>query len=241
MECPSCGALVPEGMKFCKKCGERIIIVIGSTQGTETKNCPNCGTPTNNYAKFCRVCGASLPARATSKKTLPPPKTESRTAPIAELDVAPAKLTPRSAVVITTGRLEPVIEARTIPEGICPSCGREMVLQKDRKKAVVFVLVGVALDIVGGCLCFTMAGAVIGIPLIAISIVFYWGGIAGLILAKRFIYICPNCSFMVKPPGRAAQDAATTKQMLIVGAVMIVFSILAFLCVGGSCASMFNS
>jgi hypothetical protein len=115
-----------------------------------------------------------------------------------------------------------------------------MILQLDRKKAVVFLIISVVLDLIGGCLCVTVVGAVVGIPLLLLSVVFWWGGIAGLILAKKFIYVCPNCSFTVKPPGRAAQDAATTKQMLILGAVMIVLSLLAFLCVGGSCFSIFS-
>ena len=252
MECPTCGAHVPAAVKFCKKCGVPIKTETAPAPAAKVNTCPKCAAPHNTHAKFCRVCGAGLSARTTPEKTVPPPKTEPRPAPITNADVTPLKpisspppisreTTAGPAISATTAvQPGPLIKAKTIPEGICPSCRREMILQLDRKKAVIFVITSVVLDLIGDCLCVTVVGAVVGIPLLLLSVVFWWGGIAGLILAKRFIYVCPNCSFTVKPPGRAAQDAATTKQLLILGAVMIVLSLLAFLCVGGSCASKFS-
>jgi hypothetical protein len=249
MECPTCGALVPAAVKFCKKCGTPIKTETAPAPTAEGNTCPACNRENAPGVKYCKSCGAPLPAPPAREKTLPPLKTATRPTPRAKPGAAPAKplskppTLSRAATAVTvpsTVQARPLIKPKTIPEGICPSCRREMILQLDRKKPVVFIIISVVLDLIGGCLCLTLAGAFVGIPLLLLSLVFWWGGIAGLILAKKFIYVCPNCSSTVKPPGRAAQDAAATKQMVILGAVMIVLSLLALLCVGGSCASMLS-
>ncbi len=47
--CPSCGASLPSGAKFCLECGTRI-----------SSKCPNCGADLPAGAKFCMECGTKL-------------------------------------------------------------------------------------------------------------------------------------------------------------------------------------
>lgn len=47
--CPSCGASVKKGAKFCPECGAKI-----------AATCPKCGAAVKAGAKFCAECGASL-------------------------------------------------------------------------------------------------------------------------------------------------------------------------------------
>lgn len=49
--CPACGAVIPDGMKFCGECGSPM----------NTKNiCPSCGTENPPGMKFCGECGTKL-------------------------------------------------------------------------------------------------------------------------------------------------------------------------------------
>lgn len=48
-KCSSCGADVPNGMKFCPECGNKM-----------TLSCPSCGAEIAPGAKFCGSCGARL-------------------------------------------------------------------------------------------------------------------------------------------------------------------------------------
>ena len=78
--CPKCGAVLPEGAKFCFLCGEKFEAepdpnkVICRVCGKETpkgkfciecgasleNKCPKCGVVLPEGAKFCLECGASL-------------------------------------------------------------------------------------------------------------------------------------------------------------------------------------
>jgi class 3 adenylate cyclase len=49
MGCLSCGADLPEGSKFCSKCGAAVL-----------QGCPGCRHGNIAGAKFCAQCGASL-------------------------------------------------------------------------------------------------------------------------------------------------------------------------------------
>ncbi len=54
IDCPKCGAKLPEGAKFCLECGAKVEIL-----GANEILCPACGKITQN-GKFCMECGASL-------------------------------------------------------------------------------------------------------------------------------------------------------------------------------------
>jgi class 3 adenylate cyclase/predicted ATPase len=66
MSCPSCGANVPDGSKFCGDCGSAL-----------SRPCGACGRTNPTGAKFCVECGASFPSDTAAKR----PKTESEPAP----------------------------------------------------------------------------------------------------------------------------------------------------------------
>ena len=60
--CPSCGASVPAGARFCATCGAGLA-------GT----CPRCGTEIPDGARFCPSCGQPLaaePARTEERKVV---------------------------------------------------------------------------------------------------------------------------------------------------------------------------
>lgn len=50
-QCPACAAAVPDGFRFCDKCGSPL-----------DQRCPQCGAPTRPEGRFCGRCGAALPA-----------------------------------------------------------------------------------------------------------------------------------------------------------------------------------
>jgi len=53
-KCPSCGASVKSGAKFCGNCGTRV--------PTSEHVCPQCKAVNKGGASFCAGCGAALPA-----------------------------------------------------------------------------------------------------------------------------------------------------------------------------------
>lgn len=59
-ECTSCGAVNPEGAKFCASCGKPII------QEPRPAICAGCGTQNPPGGKFCKNCGASLQTGAAA-------------------------------------------------------------------------------------------------------------------------------------------------------------------------------
>lgn len=54
IDCPSCGAKLPEGAKFCLQCGNKVEVLAANEV-----ICPNCGKKTPN-GKFCMECGSPL-------------------------------------------------------------------------------------------------------------------------------------------------------------------------------------
>lgn len=64
MVCSSCGIANEAGRKFCKACGERLMVV-----------CPTCGAANTPDSRFCGECGGRLEAALTRT---PPPTTPSR-------------------------------------------------------------------------------------------------------------------------------------------------------------------
>src|SRR6266849_6732033 len=71
MECPSCGAINPDGKKFCGECAAALPV-----------RCPACGSENPAGTKFCGDCGAGLTSRGgassadRSVKDLRPTETE---------------------------------------------------------------------------------------------------------------------------------------------------------------------
>lgn len=63
--CSKCGALVPQGTRFCPSCGAPM----GAAPAAAAAGapCPKCGQPTAAGAKFCPSCGASLAPPAPRK------------------------------------------------------------------------------------------------------------------------------------------------------------------------------
>lgn len=55
IECPSCGALLKVGAKFCSQCGKKM----GDTENIiqEYCFCSNCGNKMLKGKKFCSSCG----------------------------------------------------------------------------------------------------------------------------------------------------------------------------------------
>ncbi len=51
-ECPNCGALMAQNVKFCPECGASM------TQAVGAKHCAQCGAELNPGDKFCGECGA---------------------------------------------------------------------------------------------------------------------------------------------------------------------------------------
>lgn len=68
--CPSCGAEVQPGAKFCTKCGAQVNTAPASEQFLS--RCPKCGYEPSNPSKFCIRCGTSMIASGGAKQT--PPK-----------------------------------------------------------------------------------------------------------------------------------------------------------------------
>jgi DNA-binding NtrC family response regulator len=52
MDCPDCRTELPDGSKFCKECGSRLVLT-----------CPVCGKDIPSDSKFCLECGHELKSR----------------------------------------------------------------------------------------------------------------------------------------------------------------------------------
>ncbi len=65
--CPKCNASVPNGMKFCGSCGNRmeeqkkICTSCGAEIPAGMRFCGQCGTPVSTGPAVCKQCGAELP------------------------------------------------------------------------------------------------------------------------------------------------------------------------------------
>ncbi len=66
MACPTCGAAVLPGAKFCDSCGVELLPgVPRSTAPVATpKECPFCKKPNRADATYCANCGIGLKARS---------------------------------------------------------------------------------------------------------------------------------------------------------------------------------
>src|SRR4051812_21692004 len=61
MNCANCGAVNPEGAKFCSNCGNSLSLA-----------CVNCGTKLAPEAKFCFNCGHPVGPPAPTATSQPP-------------------------------------------------------------------------------------------------------------------------------------------------------------------------
>jgi len=52
LTCGNCGAVNPEGMKFCQECGNKL--------GSGKLACPNCGVQQPQGTRFCGECGGRI-------------------------------------------------------------------------------------------------------------------------------------------------------------------------------------
>ena len=52
MKCSNCGNTVPEGEKFCSKCGSKL-----DGADENRKHCTNCGSVIENNSQYCPKCG----------------------------------------------------------------------------------------------------------------------------------------------------------------------------------------
>jgi len=66
MKCEACGAMNPEGMKFCGNCGRPLASVSAGPTETRTRICVQCGRPISWDAQLCMYCGHDY--RAAQKK-----------------------------------------------------------------------------------------------------------------------------------------------------------------------------
>ena len=69
MICPACKANVPDGFKFCTKCG------LALANPYAPRVCANCGTSNDSRASFCSGCGKNL----LGQEPTPTPAVQERT------------------------------------------------------------------------------------------------------------------------------------------------------------------
>src|SRR5262245_33187583 len=81
LQCPGCSVEVPEGRKFCGKCGTAL-----------SRACPGCGQAVPPEDSFCSECGASVVAGGIT----PAPSSTLRTAPT----IAPGPTSERRQLTI---------------------------------------------------------------------------------------------------------------------------------------------
>ena len=67
----TCGAPLPEGIKFCGTCGVNVQEIVAKAA---TALCPHCGAGISATAKFCRSCGAAITER--QEATIPTEPTQ---------------------------------------------------------------------------------------------------------------------------------------------------------------------
>jgi len=87
--CPSCGAPVTPGLRFCGSCGAPL--VMQAPPAPVGSACPTCGAPLGPSARFCGECGTPMPAAAAPGP--PPPPQQPATEPEPEAPKPPEPAT----------------------------------------------------------------------------------------------------------------------------------------------------
>lgn len=69
VRCPACGAVQPDGARFCANCGKRMPEPPPQLHEDATPDaayCPACGAMRLGEERYCALCGADLAPEATS-------------------------------------------------------------------------------------------------------------------------------------------------------------------------------
>jgi membrane protease subunit (stomatin/prohibitin family) len=133
--CPSCGASVASGIRFCGNCGSQVAIQAPQpAQAPTAGTCPACGIPVVPGARFCGECGATIgqpttpaPQPQVMAPAPPPPQTQAATPapppPPMEEPAAPAEpqAVPEASAPPPPAAPPAAPESQAPPR--CPSCG----------------------------------------------------------------------------------------------------------------------
>jgi hypothetical protein len=65
-KCDHCGSPIAEGAKFCRSCGESVVVQATSAAPvmSNRSSCPECGASVGSTAKFCSGCGFRVAGEA---------------------------------------------------------------------------------------------------------------------------------------------------------------------------------
>lgn len=150
--CPSCGAEVQPGAKFCTKCGAKV----NTAQATEQflSRCPKCGYEPSNPSKFCIRCGTSMiasgnaqqtpPKQAAPKQTPPqPPKQQAAPKQTPPQQHQPPKQTPPYAQ--SYGQTPPV----NFNQNYVPNMAVHQLCSRMRTSSVLLIIAGI-IQFIGG-------------------------------------------------------------------------------------------
>ena len=133
--CPSCGASVAPGIRFCGNCGSQVAPQAPQpAPAPPAVPCPACGTPVVPGARFCGECGATIeqptpppaPQPQVMAQAPPPPQAQAATPapppPPLEEPAAPAE---PQAVPEASASPPPAPPAAPVSQAPprCPSCG----------------------------------------------------------------------------------------------------------------------
>jgi predicted nucleic acid-binding Zn ribbon protein len=69
LKCPDCGAMNPDGMKYCGSCGKNLPSPAVEPAGPATRHCVQCGRPISWDANVCMYCGRDYRAKVTRAGT----------------------------------------------------------------------------------------------------------------------------------------------------------------------------
>jgi len=128
--CPSCGAQIEQGDRFCHACGASVAPAAASatvTQGAITTGgpaapaaspaelCPACGARITPGESFCEFCGAALVGAAGASASTQPAAAPARA--VAPTSGTATQASPLALVVAETGARLPLVEGTEVLVG----------------------------------------------------------------------------------------------------------------------------